>query len=87
MAYEDHGHTPAAWTAVIMIVAGFLVAGIGVIMLSWQVFWFGGIGLIVLGGIAGKVMQMMGMGKASREQTPDQAAEQMATTAAEGRSG
>jgi hypothetical protein len=87
MAYNSHGHTPAAWTAVIIIVAGFLVAGIGVIMLSWQVFWFGGIGLIVLGGIVGKVMQMMGMGQTGRTPTSDESAEQLITTGSEDRSG
>ncbi|WP_211658552.1 HGxxPAAW family protein [Phytoactinopolyspora halophila] len=75
MAYNSHGHTPAAWTAVIMIVAGFVVGGIGVMMLNWQVFWFGGVGLIVLGGIAGKVLQMMGFGQhermSSKEQSPE----------------
>lgn len=89
MAYNSHGHTPAAWTAVIIIVAGFVVAGIGVMALSWQVFWFGGVGLIVLGAIVGKVMQMMGMGQVNREATTagPQEHEQVAAAAPEGRDG
>jgi hypothetical protein len=83
MAYNSHGHTPAAWTAVGMIVAGFVVAGIGVMMLSWQVFWFGGVGLIVLGGIIGKVMQMMGLGQAGRPGSSDESDD---SAAVEGRS-
>jgi hypothetical protein len=34
-----------------------------VIQLNWPLFWIGGVGLVVLGAIVGKVMQMMGMGQ------------------------
>lgn len=86
MADSSHGHTPAAWTAVIVIITGFVVAAIGVMTLTWQVFWFGGVGLIVLGGIAGKVMQMMGLGQTNRSDSPDQPGQQVAA-GAEGRDG
>lgn len=66
MAYNSHGHTPAGWTTVIIILAGFVVAGLAVIDLNWPLFWFGGVGLIVLAGIVGKVMQMMGLGQHPR---------------------
>ncbi|NED93860.1 hypothetical protein G1H11_00840 [Phytoactinopolyspora alkaliphila] len=82
MASNSHGHTPAAWTAVIIILAGFVVAAIGVMTLTWQVFWFGGVGLIVLGGIVGKVMQMMGLGQTTRPGSSEDA-----SVPAEGRSG
>lgn len=93
MAYNSHGHTPAAWTAVIIIVLGFVVGGIGVVMLSWPVFWFGGVGLIVLGGIVGKVMQMMGLGQIDRsaavadEPAADAAEDTRVPAGAEGRDG
>ncbi|WP_129663206.1 HGxxPAAW family protein [Phytoactinopolyspora endophytica] len=87
MANDHHGHTAAAWTAVIIIMAGFVVAAVGVMTLTWQVFWFGGVGLIVLGGIVGKVMQMMGLGQVSRTASVDGPAEQMAATGPEGRDG
>ena len=59
---NDHGNTPAAWTAVIIMIIGFVVGAIAVILLNWPLFWIGGVGVVVLGAIVGKVMQMMGMG-------------------------
>jgi xanthine/uracil permease len=66
MAHDNHGHTPAAWTAVILVFLGFVVGGIAVLALNWPLFWIGGAGLVVAGLIAGKVMQMMGLGQTQR---------------------
>lgn len=63
MAHNEHGHTPAAWTTVILILAGFVVGCIAVILLNWPLFWIGGVGLVVVAGIVGKIMQMMGLGQ------------------------
>jgi 1,4-dihydroxy-2-naphthoate octaprenyltransferase len=61
--HEDHGNTPAAWTAVTIIILAFLIGAIAVIARNWALFWIGGVGLFILGGVVGKVMSMMGMGK------------------------
>lgn len=60
---RQHGHTPAAWTAVLITVGGVFVGALAVVLLNWPLFWIGGVGLVVLGPIVGKVMQMMGLGK------------------------
>ncbi len=60
-AHDNHGSTPAAWTAVTIVMVAFLVGGIGVLMSNVAVFWIGA-ALVVVGLIVGKVMQMMGMG-------------------------
>ena len=60
-ANDDHGSTPAAWTAVTIIMIAFLVGGVGVLMANVWVFWLG-VALIVVGVVVGKVMQMMGIG-------------------------
>jgi hypothetical protein len=60
---DDHGNTPAAWTAVIIMTGAFLNGAVAVIMQNWTLFWIGGVGLFVVGAIVGKVMQMMGMGQ------------------------
>jgi hypothetical protein len=58
----DHGNTPAAWTAVIIIMLGFLAGGVAIVI--GEPLWAAGSGaIVVLGGIVGKVMQMMGLGK------------------------
>ena len=58
----EHGHTPAVWTAVTIVLIGFVVGGVAVIVAQpWLAFV--GIGIVVLGGIVGKIMQMMGLGK------------------------
>ena len=66
--HDNHGNTPAAWTAVVIIIIGFTVGTIGVIVATPAVV-FVGVGIVVLGAIVGKVMQMMGMG-APRESEP-----------------
>jgi small neutral amino acid transporter SnatA (MarC family) len=62
--HEDHGNTPAAWTAVIIIMLAFVVGAVAVVVGNWVLFWVGAVGLLVVGAIVGKVMAMMGMGKA-----------------------
>jgi hypothetical protein len=59
--HDNHGSTPAAWTSVTIIMVAFLVGGIGVVAAQPWLFWVG-VGLVVVGLIVGKVMQMMGMG-------------------------
>jgi hypothetical protein len=59
--HDNHGSTPAAWTAVTIVTLAFLVGGIGVLMSNVALFWIG-VALVVVGLIVGKVMQMMGMG-------------------------
>ena len=56
-----HGNTPAAWTGVIIILAGFVLGGIGLVVSSWVIFWIG-VGLCPLGVIVGKILQLMGHG-------------------------
>ena len=56
-----HGNTPAAWTGVVLILAGFAVGGVGLVLDNWLVFWIG-VALGPIGAIVGKVMQTMGMG-------------------------
>lgn len=58
----SHGNTPAAWTAVTVMFVGFLVSGIALpLALPW--LFFVGLGVVVLGAVVGKVMQMMGLGQ------------------------
>ncbi len=59
--HDDHGSTPAAWTAVSIIMIAFLVGGLGILIGQAWVFW-AGVVLVAVGVVVGKVMQMMGMG-------------------------
>lgn len=66
---DNHGNTPAAWTAVAIILIGVAVGSYAVLVGNWPVFWIGGLGLVVIGTIVGKVMSMMGYsGKTVRSQ-------------------
>jgi uncharacterized YccA/Bax inhibitor family protein len=60
--HDNHGQTPAAWTAVSIIMIGFLVGCVAVVLLNWTLLAVS-VGIVVLGAVVGKVMQMMGMGK------------------------
>ena len=62
MATESHGHTPAAWTAVIIMLVGFTLGGFAVVIAAEWLF-FVAVGVIALGGVVGKVMQLMGLGQ------------------------
>jgi hypothetical protein len=58
---NNHGNTPAAWTAVVVALAGFVVGGIGLMVHSMAMFWVGvalaPIALVFLG-----VLTKMGYG-------------------------
>ena len=65
--HDDHGSTPAAWTAVTIIMLAFVVGGIAFLVAQPWLFWVA-CALAVVGVVAGKVMQMMGMGAESSDQ-------------------
>jgi purine-cytosine permease-like protein len=58
---DNHGNTPAAWTAVTVALAAFVVGGIGLMMGSMTVFWIG-VALAPLAVLIGVIMAKMGYG-------------------------
>ena len=40
---DNHGNTPAAWTAVVVALVGFVVGGVGLMLdpISYPLFWVG----------------------------------------------
>ncbi|MBV7694935.1 HGxxPAAW family protein [Streptomyces sp. TRM70350] len=58
---HGHGHTPAAWTGVIIAFIGFCVAGAFMVMDNPLGFW-AGMAIVVLGGVVGWIMRAMGLG-------------------------
>jgi O-antigen ligase len=60
----NHGNTPAAWSAVTLIIVGFAVGGVGIVLASTPLT-AAGAGIVVLGALVGKIMQMMGLGQKS----------------------
>ena len=58
---DSHGHTTAAWTAVVIMLIGFTVAGVA-LPLAEEWLFFVGLGVVALGVVVGKVLQMMGLG-------------------------
>ncbi|WP_195908223.1 HGxxPAAW family protein [Nostocoides sp. HKS02] len=59
--HEDHGHSVAAWTAVIIILVGSAVASVAVIVQSTPIFVVG-IVICIIGAVAGKLLGMAGYG-------------------------
>lgn len=59
---DNHGNTPAAWTAVVVSLLGFAVgaAGLMVSPISYLTFWVG-VAIIVAGGLVFVVMAKMGL--------------------------
>ncbi|MEU9140247.1 HGxxPAAW family protein [Streptomyces sp. NPDC048404] len=62
MAGSSHGHTPAAWTGVIIAFIGFCVAGAFMVKAEPLGFWAGMV-VVVLGGVVGMLMRSMGLGQ------------------------
>lgn len=59
--HPHHGNTPAAWVAVIVGLAAFLVGGIGLMIGSMVTFWVG-VALAPIALIVGALMGRMGYG-------------------------
>jgi len=66
--HEDHGNTPAAWTLVGIVIAGFTVGGIGFIIANIPLVIVAAV-ICVVGIVVGKAMQMMGMGAQPKSST------------------
>ncbi|MFF0276425.1 HGxxPAAW family protein [Streptomyces sp. NPDC015492] len=77
MAGSAHGHTPAAWTGVIISFIGFCIAGVFMVAANQPGFW-AGVGVVVLGGIVGGAMKAAGLGMP--KETADVAAAREAAT-------
>lgn len=58
----NHGHTTAAWTTVIVVLVGAVLSSVAMIFAAVPLVWVGGV-VIVLGIIAGKVLQILGYGQ------------------------
>jgi len=58
---DSHGNTPAAWSAVVVGLLGFLIGSVGLILspVSWVIFWVGVV-VTLIGGVVFAVMAKMG---------------------------
>lgn len=61
-SHDDHGSTPAAWTAVVIITLAFVIGTLAIILGNWPMFWVA-VAMVPIGAVVGKVMSMMGLGK------------------------
>lgn len=61
-APTNHGKTVAAWVTTYSVVIAFTIAGLGVLFAMVWLFWVG-LALVVLGLVAGKVLQASGHGQ------------------------
>jgi len=59
---DNHGNTPAAWTAVLVALAGFVVGGAGLMIdpINYPVFWVG-VAIVAAAGVLFVVMAKMGL--------------------------
>ena len=59
--HVHHGRTLAAWVGSIVAMVAFILGGIAVVVQNWPLFWAAA-GLLVLGLILTKVLQLTGHG-------------------------
>ena len=60
----NHGRTIAAWTSITVVVVGGILAALGFVVAPWLI-WVG-LAIVVLGIVAGKVLQMAGYGQGGK---------------------
>ncbi len=58
----NHGRTSAAWATTFVVLVGATVAALAVIFAVVWAFWVG-LGVVVAGVVAGKVLQVLGHGQ------------------------
>jgi hypothetical protein len=63
---DNHGNTPAAWTAVVIGLAGFVVGGVGLMLdpISYVLFWIGVV-IVVAAGVVFVAMDKAGLHQSS----------------------
>mgnify|MGYP003584836441 CR=1 FL=1 len=67
--HDNHGQTPAAWTAVTIIMIAFAFGCVGVVLAQPWMFWVG-VAFCGVGVLVGKVMSMRGYG--AKPETADE---------------
>jgi len=61
-AHDLHGNSPAAWTAVTIVLIAFTLGAIAMVLgPNWVLFWIS-VAIAVVGALAGKVLQLLGFG-------------------------
>ncbi|MEJ1196611.1 MULTISPECIES: HGxxPAAW family protein [unclassified Streptomyces] len=83
MSGSSHGHTPAAWTGVIIAFIGFCVAGVFMVAAQPLGFWAGMV-VVLLGGVVGGIMRMMGLGQPKQNHPVHQVAGEREPAGAKG---
>lgn len=71
-APTNHGHTTAAWTTTIVVVLGAVVAALGLVFALAWLAWTGA-GIVLLGVVLGKVLQVLGYGQGGAQTLARQA--------------
>ena len=63
---DNHGNTPAAWTAVVIGLVGFVVGGVGLMLdpISYVLFWIGVV-IVVAAGVVFVAMDKAGLHQSS----------------------
>ncbi|WP_149204426.1 HGxxPAAW family protein [Actinotalea subterranea] len=59
---RNHGHTTAAWVTVTLVLVGAVTSSIAVVVALPWLFW-AGLGVILVGLVAGRVLKMLGLGQ------------------------
>ncbi|WND38097.1 HGxxPAAW family protein [Streptomyces sp. BB1-1-1] len=83
MSGSSHGHTPAAWTGVIIAFIGFCIAGVFMVAAQPLGFWAGMV-VVLLGGVVGGIMRMMGLGQPKQNHPVHQVAGEREPAGAKG---
>ncbi|MGO2659798.1 HGxxPAAW family protein [Mycetocola reblochoni] len=56
-----HGHSPAAWVCVIVMLVAFVVGTVALFVDSWPAFWVG-VAILLVGAALGPILAKAGYG-------------------------
>ena len=73
MAEDRHGRSPAAWTAVAILLVASLLISVAVVVTSWPLAILGMV-LIVVGVVVGKLLAMAGLGRGKPDESNESTA-------------
>lgn len=69
IADPGHGHSPAAWTAVVIMLLGFAIGTVA-FFLAYEAIVWASVGLIIVGLLVGWIMAKAGYGVNGPKYTP-----------------
>lgn len=68
---HNEGQTVAGWTMMAIVSLGVLVSCVGLIIENYEIAWYAGPAVVVLGLVVGLVLRLLGQGQKRKKREPE----------------